>query len=264
MDQVHSLPEHRVAIAGDWHTSGLWARSALRLLHDEAPDIRTLLHLGDFNLTSNAPWTAFRKSVVEAMSTHGVERILVTPGNHDNWAQLAPQFDLHPNSPYHLPKTNTIAYLPPGYRFTIGGRSFLSFGGAASPDQERRFEGRNWWPNEEPSTAEAARAVAGGHVDVMLTHEAIDGGTRRVDEIISRPQHPLFSEKGLRASRRSRALVTDVWTQLAPARLFHGHMHVQAEGHLDADRSVYSLAANNAKGNIGVLDLSDLTWTWLG
>jgi hypothetical protein len=255
--------ESRVAIAGDWHSSGYWARRALRMLHERAPDIRTLLHLGDFNLTSNTPWASYRRSVVEAMAANGLERILVTPGNHDDWSQLAPRFELHPDEPYRLPKTQTISFLPRGYRFEIGGRTFLSFGGAASPDQGKRIEGKDWWPQEEPTSTDARTALAGGAVDVMLTHESVDGGTRLVDELTARPNRRLFDDAGLTASRRSRSLVTDVWNQLAPVQLFHGHMHVRAEGHFPGPRSVYSLAANNSPGNIGILDLDDLSWSWL-
>jgi len=260
---VNDDPEVRVAIAGDWHSSGYWARRALHMLHEQAPDVRTVLHLGDFNLTSNTPWAAYRRSVVEAMAANGIGRLLVTPGNHDDWSQLAPRFEAHPDEPYSLPKAPLISFLPRGYRFEIGERAFLSFGGAASPDQERRIEGKDWWHNEEPTETDAARALAGGSVDVMLTHEAVDGGTRLVDDLVARPNRRLFDPTGLTASQRSRALVTNVWTQLEPARLFHGHMHVRAVGHLPHLRSVYSLAANNSPGNIGVLDLRDLTWSWL-
>lgn len=255
--------ELRVAIAGDWHSSGYWARRALKMLHEQAPDVATVLHLGDFNLSSNAPWTAYRKSVVEAMAENRIKRILVTPGNHDDWGQLGRRFHLHPGEPYHLPKTQTITFLPRAYRFEIGGRSFMSFGGAASPDQDKRIPNKDWWAEEEPSEHDAARALAGGRVDVMLTHEAIDGGTRLVDQVIERPNRTLFNEVGLQASRRSRALVTDVWAELAPARLFHGHMHLKAVGHHSRGRSVFSLAANNSVGNIGVLDLANLSWSWL-
>ena len=258
-----SHPEARVAIAGDWHSSGYWARHSLKMLHDRAPDVRTVLHLGDFNLTSNTPWSAYRRSVTEAMDANGIERILVTPGNHDDWNQLGPRFELHPDTPYRLPKAPGISFLPRGYRFTIGGRTFLSFGGAASPDQGRRIEGKDWWANEEPTNADVARALAGEIVDVMLTHEAVNGGTRLVEDVIAHPNRRLFDERGLSASRRSRALVTEVWTHLAPRRLFHGHMHVRAEAHLTDARSVYSLAANNSPGNLGILDLTNLSWSWL-
>lgn len=260
---VNDVPEVRVAIAGDWHSSGYWARRALQMLHEQAPDVRTVLHLGDFNLTSNTPWAAYRRSVVEAMAQHGIRRVLVTPGNHDDWSQLGRRFALRPDEPYELPKAQAIAFLPRGYRFDIGGRKFLSFGGAASPDQDRRIRDKDWWPSEEPTPSDAVSALKGGRIDVMLSHEAVDGGTHFVDRVIKTPNRALFSDAGLDASRRSRSLVTGVWEQLAPARLFHGHMHVQAEGHHDGGRSVYALAANNSAGNIGVLDLRDLSWTWL-
>jgi len=255
--------ETRVAIAGDWHTSGYWAKTALSLVRRHAPDVRTLLHLGDFNLTTNKPWTAFRDTVGKAMTENGIERILVTPGNHDHWGQLSQRFSVYPDAPYPLPKTETIEFLPRGHRFSIGGRTFLSFGGAASPDQESRIQGVNWWPEEEPTEADVAGALMGGRVDVMLTHEAVDGGSRAVDQIIARPNRQLFSACGLAASRRSRALVTNLWRELAPPLLFHGHMHVRSEHRVANGQAVYSLAANNSAGNVGILDLVTLEWTWL-
>jgi len=259
-----TLPgETRVAIAGDWHSSGFWAKTALTRLRRHAPDVRTILHLGDFNLTANRPWGAYRETLVKAMAENGIERILVTPGNHDHWGQLEKRFTLYPDVPYVLPRAEGILFLPRGYRFTIGRRTFLSFGGAASPDQENRIEGTNWWPAEEPTHDDAVRALGGGEVDVMLTHEAVDDGTRAVDQIIALPDRRLFSARGLMASSRSRALVTSVWDELAAPLLFHGHMHVRAEGHRQDGRTVYSLAANNAAGNIGVLDLTAMAWRWL-
>lgn len=73
--------------------------------------------------------------------------------------------------------------------------------------------------------------LAHGHVDVMLTHEAVDLGTWLVDNATPRPNRRLFDERGLIASRRNRALVTGAWTDLKPARLLHGHRHLRAEGH---------------------------------
>lgn len=259
-----TLPtESRIAIAGDWHSSGVWAKTALGLVHRHAPDVRTVLHLGDFNLTANLPWRAYRDSVNKAMKDNGIERILVTPGNHDHWGQLAQRFAQYPGVPYELPKTETISFLPRGYRFTIAGRKFLSFGGAASPDQERRIMGMNWWAEEEPTRQERAQALVGGGVDVMLTHEAVDGGSPTVDKIVAHPNHQLFTAHGLLASRRARALVTSLWNELTPPLLFHGHMHVRAEGRGGDGRRVYSMAANNTAGNVGILDLPTMTWTWL-
>ncbi|ROS56577.1 metallophosphoesterase [Frigoribacterium sp. PhB118] len=258
-----AFEERFVAIAGDWHSNRAAARRAMRLVHLHSPEVVTFLHLGDFNLGSEKPWAAYRKFLAEAMREYGVRRMLVTPGNHDNWERLAPRFAEEPNTPYSVPHLESVAFLPRGYQFSLGGRSFLSFGGAASPDQEKRVRGKDWWPEEEPTRAEADLAGSTRGVDVLLTHEAVNGGTAKVDRVLANPNLRLFSEEGLRASSRSRSMVTDVWHRTMPRILFHGHMHVKAERRLPDDRRVYSLAADEVDGNVGILDLGDLSWTWL-
>jgi hypothetical protein len=222
--------EARVAIAGDWHSSRYAVRKAFSLLRDRAPDVRTVLHLGDFNLGSNRPWADYRKSLGQALALFDLDRILVTPGNHDDWGQLGRRFAAYPGEPYFLPHLESVAFLPRGFRFTIGPRSFVSFGGAASLDQEDRIQGKDWWPEEQASALEAELTGNGGRCDVMLTHEAVDGGSTRVDAALARPNRELFSQHGLDASRRSRALVTDLWKRIQPSALFHGHMNIRAEG----------------------------------
>jgi predicted phosphodiesterase len=255
--------ERLVAVAGDWHSSRSAARRAMRLVRQYSPEIRTILHLGDFNLGSETPWVAYRQTLRDAMRESDVKRILVTPGNHDNWGRLAPYFAAHPNTPYFVPHLETISFLPRGYRFEIAGRTFLSFGGAASPDQEKRTRGKDWWPEEEPTEGEADLAAHEGAVDVMLAHEAVDNGTKKVDRLFEVPNLRLFTPHGLRASQRSRAIVTDVWTRTSPRVLCHGHMHVKDERRLPDGRRVFSMAAEEMSGNVGVLDLADLSWTWL-
>lgn len=259
-----TLPgESRVAVAGDWHSNRLGVRAALSLLHREAPDVRTLLHLGDFNLGSNVPWAAYRKTLIGLMAEYRIERILVTPGNHDNWGQLAPRFHKHPHTPYPLPGAENILFLPRGFRFSLQERTFLSFGGAASVDQDARIAGKDWWPEEEPTQSEADSAASEGGANVMLTHEAVAGGTTRVDQVIARPINGKFTRRGFEASHRTRTIVTTLWNSVHPDILFHGHMHERAEGHFADGRRVYSLARDTMQGNIGVLDLTGLTWTWL-
>jgi len=255
--------EKRVAIAGDWHSNRAGVRTSLSRLHREAPDVKTVLHLGDFNLGANRPWVAYKKSLLDLMADFAIERILVTPGNHDNWAQLGPRFATYPFDPYPLPGAESIAFLPRGYRFKMQERTFLSFGGAASPDQDARVSGKDWWPEEAPSLVEAERAARGGTADVMLTHEAVNGGSSKVDDVIACSNRQQFSQRGLEASHRSRALVTTLWNEVRPKVLFHGHMHERAEGHLADGRHVYSLDRDTKAGNIGVLNLKDLAWAWL-
>ncbi|TWX34136.1 metallophosphoesterase [Frigoribacterium sp. ACAM 257] len=255
--------EQLVAVAGDWHSSRSAARKAMRLVREYSPEIRTMLHVGDFNLGSETPWVAYRQALRDVMRESGVRRILVTPGNHDNWGRLVPYFATHPNTPYLVPRLESISFLPRGYRFEISGRTFLSFGGAASPDQEKRTPGKDWWPEEEPTQGDADLAAQAGTVDIMLAHEAVDNGTGKVDRLLQIPNSRFFTEHGLEASQRSRAIVTDVWTRTSPRVLCHGHMHVKDERRLPDGRRVFSMAAEEMPGNVGVIDLTDLSWTWL-
>lgn len=41
------LPDRRIAVAGDWHGDAGWVKTALRALSRIAPDITTVLHVGD-------------------------------------------------------------------------------------------------------------------------------------------------------------------------------------------------------------------------
>jgi len=255
--------EHRVAIAGDWHSNRIAMRAALRLLHEDAPDVETILHLGDFNMGSGRPWADYQKSLAGAMRDYGIRRILVTPGNHDDWGHLAKQFALHPGTPYCLPGLRAVSFLPRGHAFSIGDRRFVAFGGAASPDQETRVAGKDWWPEEEPTRRDMTRAVEAGPADILLSHETINGGTTSVDTILARPQRHVFTQAGLDASSRSREVVTELWEALRPQLMFHGHMHVRAERRHEDGRRVYSLAAGGSAGNVGVLDLRNFSWSWL-
>ncbi|HYI34613.1 MAG TPA: hypothetical protein VEX88_14220 [Glaciibacter sp.] len=48
-----------------------------------------------------------------------------------------------------------------------------------------------------------------------------------------------------------------------PELLFHGHMHVADERELPDGRRVVSLGRDDQDRNLGLLDVHDLTWTWL-
>ena len=136
------------------------------MLHDQAPDVRTVLHLGDFNLTSNTPWSSYRRSVTEAMETNGIERILVTPGNHDDWGQLGQRFDLHPDKLYPLPKTQTVAFLPPDTASRLVDGAFCHLGVPLRPTRRSGFRAK---------TGGATKSQA------CWTQPALQGGTSRRD-----------------------------------------------------------------------------------
>jgi hypothetical protein len=252
--------ETRVAVAGDWHGSALWLQSIVPAIHRTAPDILTILHVGDFGIYPDRRGKGFLNAVDLSCLAVGIKHVLVTPGNHDHWPRLDQRFENRPGQPAQLSKT--VWALPRGYRFNLAGRSIMSFGGAASLDAARRRTSGTWWPTEMPTEDDVAAAVAGGPVDVLITHEAIEGGTRRVQSVLD--DNPMdWDSEALAYSALSRSRVTEVWAGVRPQVLTHGHIHVADSMSLPNGQRVYSLAANGQKKNVGILQLADLAWTWI-
>jgi len=250
--------ESRVAIAGDWHGNGSWVQTLLPGLHRAAPDVRTILHLGDFGFWRSPHRKGFTDTVDYWAEAAGIERILVTPGNHEMWPLLEERFAERPGEAVQMSKT--VWALPRGFRFTLAGTSFMSFGGAASIDYADRRQGIDWWTEELPTDEQVDAAIEGGPVDVMLTHETIDGGTPLVEQIIR--DNPLgWADEELTYSALSRARVTRLWEHIHPQILAHGRMHVPDAVTLPDGPRIYSLGCDGQVGNLAILHLSDLSWS---
>lgn len=242
------LPDHRVAVCGDWHGNVGWARMISRVLPYLAPDVTTMLHLGD--------WSMPPADIDDVFAETGVERIYVTLGNHEPWGKVSPLLDKHPGDAIRV---STLTWLlPRPARLTIGGRRVVSLGGAASVDRQSRIEGLTWWPDEAITDVHVAEAIAGGPADLMLTHESPAGTpVRPVRELLRTNPHA-FPATALEASAASRARVTEVWDAVRPELLLHGHMHVGAGGRTADGRRVASLGRDGHEWNLGILDMKTL------
>ncbi|KQQ65401.1 hypothetical protein ASF63_15815 [Microbacterium sp. Leaf320] len=242
------LPDQRVAVCGDWHGNVGWARTIARVLPHLAPDVTTLLHLGD--------WWMPSAEVDEVFADTGIERIFVTLGNHEQWDEITPILDAHPGDAVRI--SELIWLLPRPARLVIRGCRVLSLGGAASVDRQSRIEGLTWWPDEAIDDAHVAEAIAGGPADVMLTHESPAGTPVRVVREILRTNPYGFPEAALEASAASRARVTEVWDAVRPELLAHGHLHAPGGGKTEDGRRVASLGREGQEGNLGILDMKTL------
>jgi hypothetical protein len=256
-----TLPgETRVAIAGDWHGNVLWVQTAIPALHRAAPDIKTILHAGDFGIAPERRGKGFLSTVDYWCGAAGIERLFVTPGNHEDWGRIDQRFASRPGEAIRL--SGTVWVLPRGFRFVLAGRTFMSFGGAASLDFAYRRAGRTWWPTEMPTAEDVAAAILDGEVEVMVAHETIDGGTARVESVIR--SNPFgWDDAALSYSRRSRGLVTEVWDAVRPDIFFHGHLHVADQIQLPTGQRVVSLGSDRQRNNVGLLGLADLAWSWI-
>ena len=247
-------------MAGDWHANIMWVQTIIPRIARMAPDVQTILHLGDFAVWPERRGKGFLAAVDYWMKTAGMKRVLVTPGNHEDWSRLDARFASQPGEAVQL--SETVLVLPRGYRFALSGRSFMSFGGAASVDYADRTPFRDWWPSEIPTEQDVEAAIAGGAVEVLLAHEAVNGGTAAVERSLHANPHGWNVEE-LAYSATSRERVTRVWEATEARLLAHGHMHLQGEVALSDGRRIYSLGCDNQRGNVAVLDLQNLAWTWL-
>lgn len=259
----------KVALAGDWHGAFQWTRHALHTLGQAG--IKRVFHLGDFSIGYEG-WADY-VNICESILKYYDMELWVTPGNHENWdvldayPYLAGQHWVSP----HLVILERNARWKLPYEDEDGDiqfRSFLSLGGAQSVDFQGRTEGVDWFPNECMTLADAQRAAREGHADVMLCHDAPDGGTLRVQQILDTPQS-MWSREALRRAAVHRNLMnmavygcydTDGNTLpgVIPKVFAHGHMHAY-DVRLTDDTLFLSLGCNNQQGNLMLLDLEDLT-----
>jgi hypothetical protein len=103
--------------------------------------------------------------------------ILFVDGNHEN-------FDLLNGLPVELWQggkvhrlRESILHLTRGQVFEIAGKTFFTFGGAASPNKAELTEGVNWWRAELPEPEETEEGIRNlerhnRSVDHIITHTA--------------------------------------------------------------------------------------------
>ncbi|WP_123940215.1 MULTISPECIES: metallophosphoesterase [unclassified Frondihabitans] len=249
-----------MAVAGDWHNDRTWIMNVFSRISTAAPDVRVILQLGDLEIGTDKYAKAFLNFIDERCRGHNIDYVLVTPGNHDDRDRLDAKQEWRRGEP--TPLSEHVLALPPGYRFGLGGRSVLSFGTGASV-QDDLVKGVNWWPQEVPAPGLFDAAAALGHVDILLTHEAVLGGPASVAAIINGRASKRWRPERLAASARSRELISGLCEAVDPAIVFHGHMHVRGQTEPGAPRRIYSLADNRSPGNAGILTMATLDFQWI-
>ena len=216
-----------IALAGDWHGNKDWALRCLR--HLSALGVREVFHLGDFGIW---PGPKGRDFVLDAYLASEEMVIFVTPGNHDDYDQIAelPALDLGRDMGAVQWMTDHIALLPRNHRFSRGGWSFVSLGGAPSIDFEYRARGEQWWDAELITNEQVEAVVAAGPADVMLAHDApdTDYATGAVGRILA--TNPMgYSVEALTYCAVGRMRMTQAFLAVQPRVFVHGHYHVRDE-----------------------------------
>lgn len=215
------FPENpsQVLLAGDWHGNETWAKGVIA--HAGQRGIPVIVHLGDFGFWVPGESTeAYLSDVEDACARNGVI-LLWVDGNHECFPSL---YDLPVDPSTGVRKiSDHVFHLPRGFRWTWFGKTWMALGGAHSVDRLDRIPGRSWWPEEHLTDDEAAKAIGGGLVDVIVAHDAPD----RVAIPGLRPGS--FPASEVDAGDEHREKVGKVVDATRPSVLFHGHYHVRYE-----------------------------------
>ena len=249
-------------LVGDWHGSTEWAESVLDFAKSQ--EITHVFHAGDFGIWPGYTGGLFLGSMIRKCQENGIT-LWVTPGNHEDYSKIEdPETEdgSVPDRQVLAGDTDSegweIALLPRGYRWDFGGLSFLSFGGAPSIDYEHRTKDVSWWSEEMIRFSDLMR-LPEERVDVMICHDAPDGGTTEVQAIIDTPPHlSMWSEAGLSYARDGRMLMNKAVNAVKPRMFVHGHFHAPGFRYdKENDCSYLSLGMNGDPANVVVFDTDE-------
>jgi Calcineurin-like phosphoesterase len=219
-----------ICVAGDWHGNVAWARAKVRhaaeLLGDEEQKI--IVHLGDFGFWDDIAGRHYLGALSSLCTKLGI-RILVVPGNHEDWEYLDAMRESHwpPGTPTEA--RPGISFFPRGYRWQWHGRTWLAVSGAVSVDKADRMRReemtgiREWFPEEEVTREQAEAIIAAGHADVVVAHD-----TPSCVQMTFPPRLPSWDWADIARSERHRELLDEIRRGVTPAWWLGGHYHHSA------------------------------------
>lgn len=268
-EMVPEQERYLVALCGDWHGNVRWAVHVLHVLG--ARGIKRVLHVGDFGIWPGDGGKRYLEELAAVCNKYKMS-IWVTPGNHEDYTQIEDPEDPDGGTEKQVLRHGhgwSISLLPRGYTWEESGRKIVSFGGAPSIDFQMRSEGKDWWPEEMIRDSDLKRLEGRAEgADLMLTHDAPDGGTKAVQDIIDTPPGmSMWSEAGLTYAMGGRMQMNCAVDVVNPKMFVHGHFHVADDRvtyvDTDQDRTYISLNCDGAAGNVVVLDLITMEYQWL-
>lgn len=246
----------KVGLIGDLHGKAGYARDALHKMHQRG--VVTVFQLGDFGLGWPGAGEQFLGWVEAHCALLDID-LYVVPGNHENWEFI--------NSlPFENGRcwlTQHVCVMERNARFEIDGRSFLALGGAPSIDYPDRRVGFSWWPDEALTLRDVERTVAEGYADIMLTHDAPDGGTKKVQRIVDNPNYSFWTRQGLAYAAEGRELMNIAFAGVRPKVFAHGHFHVADEAVVDGTKFLALGEAGEKDDYCLTLDLATLEHEWV-
>lgn len=257
-----------IGLIGDLEGEQAAATDCLRLL-GERGDVHVAYQLGDLRFGYGPDPEGYLDTIESLCAEYGIELLSIT-GNHENWDLLdsmwaQPRWQHADRTLRPIAVRDHITMLPRGFRWALGGRSFVALGSAPSVNRGLLTEGVDWWPTEVLREEHVQATIAGGHAEVMLTHDSPDRPycTAPVADILA--SNPMgWPDDALTYARGGVEKLTRAVLGVRPRLLAHGHFHVAGEADVrlpgaDHATTIWSLAARRDPGNVRVLDLDTLT-----
>ncbi|HEY5303702.1 MAG TPA: hypothetical protein VIJ86_06560 [Acidimicrobiales bacterium] len=189
--------------------------------------IKTIIQVGDFSYWPES--RQFLNAVRNAHQKFGVDTWFID-GNHEHFttlnrnvsaAQAASGVPEGNRDPVEL--SPGFVYLPRGSRIEVVGRSVACVGGAASINRRDLINGKSWFPEERINDSDIAAVAAGGHADILITHDAPAGW--HIPGVMSEGPLPSSWYPELSSCDEHRGRVREVLELVTPSTLIHGHYH---------------------------------------
>lgn len=256
----HDLAPRHIVVAGDWHSNEAWALSVIRRVPSllAAEPRRLIVQLGDFGIWPDAAGHAYLSRVSAALAEVSAELWFID-GNHEDFPQLERLARDGGRTPDGREEIRPrLFHLPRGHRWAWHGRRWLACGGGASLDRAIRTEGVDWWPEEEITDGQEAAVRAGGHAEVLISHDCPSGVAHTFGRAPS-SWDPADLARGDAHRRRLQRIVDAV----QPGYLMHGHLHRAYQRMADfgyGPVQVTGLDADNRLRNFAVLDVETMAW----
>lgn len=251
-DEFSAFNPPLIVAMGDVHGNTRWVETRLPMIARtlDGQDVKLVLQVGDFGVWHDD----YLDAVSEVATSEGLV-VAFLEGNHENYEQL---------NAVHPGETTTIRenlyWLRRGTRWTWRGRTWMALGGAISPDRAYRSMGKTWFPDEEISLVDAARAIAPGPVDVLCTHDY----PPQVPHGLPEEMLPSGWDKAdLKLGEYHQRLLERIAGYVMPRWWIHGHAHYE---HRSTVRfpwgpvEIAGLDMDGSAGNWRVLDTQNMEW----
>lgn len=236
----------KVLLAGDSHGSERYVRNVCNFATTASVD--TIVQLGDFGFRFEP---SFLKAWKDWLNDSPDRKVYWLDGNHDNHdyidediTRVGTDEEVDMSAPIaHWHKR--MFYCPRGSRTTFGESSVMFVGGAFSIDKMYRRPHTSWWEQEMITVKDLERAVEGGDVDVVFSHDCpntvwfqseLESGYYKIDP----------------DSQKNRDMLTAICDAVHPRHVYHGHYHTSYESEYPQYRLVHGLSDNTSHSDYAV------------